>query len=201
MSHISDFIIVLLTAVVLQNVVFTRALGTSKHTMTMASHRRIIVFGLSITAVATVSSAFAWPLNYLVSRYLRNSGLHVYLRYGSALLCICLVYVSMYLISRRFLPKIHYYIREIFVYAAFNCSVLGSILIAFSNNYSLWLTIGFAFGSGIGYTLAMLLIFEGKRRVHLSDVPIAFRGMPSMLLYIGILSLAFYGLIGYQLPT
>ena len=62
-------------------------------------------------------------------------------------------------------------------------------------------TCGFAFGSGAGYTLALLLISEGRKRIALSDVPRAFRGLPVALIYIGILSLAIYGLIGHQLPT
>ena len=76
-----------------------------------------------------------------------------------------------------------------------------SLLIAFSGSYGLVQTVGFALGSGIGYTLAILLLCEGRRRIALSDVPRAFRGMPVMLLYAGILSLAIYGLIGHQLPT
>ena len=85
--------------------------------------------------------------------------------------------------------------------AAFSCAVLGTILIAFSGGYGFVKTVGFAFGSGIGYTAALLLVREGRRRIALSDVPRAFRGLPIMLLYIGILSLAIYGLIGHQLPT
>ena len=79
--------------------------------------------------------------------------------------------------------------------------MLGTILIAFSGGYGFVKTVGFAFGSGIGYTAAPLLVREGRRRIALSDVPRAFRGLPIMLLYIGILSLAIYGLIGHQLPT
>jgi electron transport complex protein RnfA len=99
------------------------------------------------------------------------------------------------------MPVLHYHIRNITVLASFNCAVLGSILIAFGGNYGFIKTAGFALGSGTGFTLALLLIYEGKRRIMLSDIPRSFRGLPVMLLYIGIFSLAVYGLIGHQLPT
>jgi len=61
-----------------------------------------------------------------------------------------------------------------------------------------WL--GYAFGTGIAFFLASILVFEGTRKLKGSHIPEAFRGLPATLIYIGILSLAFYGLIGHKLP-
>ena len=36
----------------------------------------------------------------------------------------------------------------------------------------------------------------GRRRLRSKDIPHIFRGLPSVLIYIGILSLAIYGLVG-----
>ncbi len=99
-----------------------------------------------------------------------------------------------------------------------NCAVLGSILVVFrsgetilkSYNFipassvgytTLVQTLGFCIGSGIGYTAALILVNEGRRRLSLSDVPKAFKGLPATLLYVGIFSLAIYGLTGHSLPT
>lgn len=124
-----------------------------------------------------------------------------YLTSISTLACVCVVFTLLYLVTRAWFPRIHYPLRRDAANAAFSCAVLGTILIAFSGGYGFVKTVGFAFGSGIGYTAALLLVREGRRRIALSDVPRAFRGLPIMLLYIGILSLAIYGLIGHQLPT
>ena len=55
---------------------------------------------------------------------------------------------------------------------------------------------GFGFGSGVGYLVAVLVVDEGRRRLRSKDIPHIFRGLPSVLIYIGILSLAIYGLVG-----
>ena len=55
---------------------------------------------------------------------------------------------------------------------------------------------GFGLGSGVGYLVAVLVVDEGRRRLRSKDIPHIFRGLPSVLIYIGILSLAIYGLVG-----
>ena len=44
--------------------------------------------------------------------------------------------------------------------------------------------------------VAVLVVDEGRRRLRSKDIPHIFRGLPSVLIYIGILSLAIYGLVG-----
>ena len=56
--------------------------------------------------------------------------------------------------------------------------------------------VSFGFGSGVGYLVAVLVVDEGRRRLRSKDIPHIFRGLPSVLIYIGILSLAIYGLVG-----
>ena len=86
--------------------------------------------------------------------------------------------------------------REQLPGATFNCCVLGTLLVAASQNYNLLQSIGFGFGSGVGYLVAVLVVDEGRRRLRSKDIPHIFRGLPSVLIYIGILSLAIYGLVG-----
>ena len=74
--------------------------------------------------------------------------------------------------------------------------LLGTLLVAASQNYNLLQSIGFGFGSGVGYLAAVLVVDEGRRRLRSKDIPHIFRGLPSVLIYIGILSLAIYGLVG-----
>lgn len=202
MNYLSEFLVIALTAIVMQNAVFTRGLGSSKDTVMLAGHRPILLFGGTLTLISVCSALLAWPLTQLIKRYRLNVTLGI--RYTTSLVtlcCICFVFAVIFLTTRAYLPRLHYKLRTVAVPAAFNCAVLGAIVIGFSGDASFVKAIGFTFGSGIGYTIAMLMVYEGRRRIALSDVPKSFRGMPSLLLYIGIVSLAIYGLIGHQLPT
>ena len=73
---------------------------------------------------------------------------------------------------------------------------MGSEMCIRDRNYNLLQSIGFGFGSGVGYLVAVLVVDEGRRRLRSKDIPHIFRGLPSVLIYIGILSLAIYGLVG-----
>lgn len=85
--------------------------------------------------------------------------------------------------------------------AAFNSAAFGALLVAASERYSLGGWIGFGLGSGIGYTGALLLLYIAQEQFQMMDIPKVFRGLPILLVYIGIISLSIYGLIGHQLPA
>ncbi|MBQ5755441.1 MAG: NADH:ubiquinone oxidoreductase, subunit RnfA [Oscillospiraceae bacterium] len=83
--------------------------------------------------------------------------------------------------------------------AAYNTCVLGTLLICTVQNFNLAQHLGFALGSGVGYMASVLLVVEGQRKLSRRSVPAAFRGLPIMLIYIGILALAVYGFTGHSL--
>ena len=200
MELVRNFLFILLTAALMQNTVFARAMGIGRETTQLSSPEKIFLFGGSLTYVAFFSALLTYPLALLCEHFIALENQTI-ARYLLAILMICLVYLVSWLVTRRFLPVVHYYIRELFAAATFNCAVLGTVLITYVSNYSFAFTLVYAVGSGIGYTLALLLIHEGNRRIALSDIPRSFRRLPITILYIGILSLAIYGLIGHQLPT
>lgn len=201
MNVIQEFLVVMLTAIVLQNAVFTRGLGANKSALSLSSPRKILLYGATLSFVTFVSSLLAWPLNNLLRENESLSEDRLHLRYMLVMVCLCAVFAMLFLLTRAYLPRLHYYLRQVIFSASFNSAAIGSMLIAFSESYGFIKTLGFALGSGIGCTLAFLLVFEGKRRLALSDIPRSFKGLPITLLYIGIFSLAVYGLIGHQLPT
>ncbi len=57
-------------------------------------------------------------------------------------------------------------------------------------------TIAFGMGSGLGYVYHFI-VREGRHRISSKDVPAIFRACPATI-YIGILSLAIYGLVGHS---
>ena len=177
MNLLNDFLLIVLSAIVLQNAIFTRGFGASKGSLMRTSSQKILQFGCTLTVVATLSSLLAWPVQ-LVLRDRLEAGVQLAARYAATLASICIVYTAVWLLTKYIFPGVHYDIRNMLSSASFNSATLGSLLIAFSGSYGLVQTVGFALGSGIGYTLAILLLCEGRRRIALSDVPRAFRGMP-----------------------
>ena len=60
--------------------------------------------------------------------------------------------------------------------------------------------LGFGIGTGLGFPLATFFVRLAYKQLSSEEVPPSFRGFPITLIYIGIVSLAVYGLIGHELP-
>ena len=82
--------------------------------------------------------------------------------------------------------------------AALNSGVLGTVLVARTQTFTLGQSLGFGLGSGLGYVLAVLLVTEARHRLRSRAIPKAFRGLPITLVYIGVLALAIYGFTGHS---
>ena len=119
MTYISEFLIAAFTAAILQNAVFARGLGASGETLGLNTPRGILRFGAFLTYIVTLSAALAWPLNHLLRLYRLSSRLGIrYLSSITTLLCICLVFALTYVITRAWLPRLHYALRPLALTAA-----------------------------------------------------------------------------------
>ena len=76
--------------------------------------------------------------------------------------------------------------------------MLGTLLVSSNQNYTLEQSIAFGLGSGLGYTFIVFIVREGRRRLRSKAVPAIFQGLPSSMIYIGVLSLAIYALVGHS---
>ena len=114
------------------------------------------------------------------------------------LTCATIAMAVVWLLFRLFGRHAAPYLEQLPL-ATYNCCVLGTILICVNQNFTLLETVAFSLGSGLGYLFAVAVVDEGRRRLRSKDVPAIFTGMPISLIYIGILALAIYGLVGHSI--
>ena len=77
-----------------------------------------------------------------------------------------------------------------------NCAIMGLALLAALKKYSFIETVIFGVGSGLGFTLAIVLMAGIREQLDLSDVPGPLKGAGIALIVAGIMALAFQGFIG-----
>lgn len=195
MSFLAEFFAMAMTAIFLENVIFSRALGASRM-IGLIKKGNIFVFGACLTLMTTLSALASHYLNGLIT----DTQLRIYLRPALFVAAIILLYIGVYWGMRRFLPKLFERVGRHLCFATFNCALLGAVFLTADQNYNLAKTLGFGLGSGIGFAFATFIVYEGRRRLVISDVPHSFRGFPILLLYLGLVALAMYGLVGHQLP-
>ena len=197
LQFLGDYASMALVAIFLENTILTRALGTSTALLIVRKKHNFFLFGVILTIITSLSAIIVWLLNPLIADYPYK----YYIRPLLYVTVIGVAYVVTLIFTNRVLKKSRKQILPMIHLAAFNCAVLGALLLGMQDDtISFAGFLGFGLGTGIGFILANFLIMIAYTRLNSSRVPKAFRGFPAMLLYIGILSLAFYGLIGHELP-
>jgi electron transport complex protein RnfA len=185
-------LIVALTAIVFENTIFTRAIGTSTMLIAAKNKKEIIPFGLSITYICMVSSA----LSFFADKFLLpNDSSELYMPFIYVLI-IGFVYIVTLLIMWKWAYNLFVRIKKFVHMSAFNCAVLGALFLNRYESNSFLGYIVFGLGTGIGFFLASYLVSVSYEKLNSPKVPKAFRGFPITMIYIGIISMVFFVLTG-----
>ena len=197
MTYIFQFFTMMLTALFVENIVFTRSIGTSWMFYLTKRPKELLRYVLLLMAVTTVSGVIGYPLRGFVY----NSEFRHVLIPLLYIAVMAVVYVAAYFLIKKFLPDQFEHFGMTLGAAVFNCATLGSLLIPSSERLDLISTVGYGIGMSLGFGFAVIMVGYGLTRLEYCRVPKIFRGIPIALIYLGLLSLAFYGLVGHQLPT
>ncbi|MEG2428783.1 MAG: Rnf-Nqr domain containing protein [Oscillospiraceae bacterium] len=192
-----DMFLYAMIAIFLENTIFSRAIGTSTSFLAVRQKFNIFLFGLIMTIIIGVSSIITYFLNPFISN-LKNS---YYIIPTIYVAIIGIVYILALLFVGKFMKKRKTEILRMIHISTFNCAVLGALLLAGNiSELSFGGYMGFTLGSGIGFTFATFFVDVAYERLSSKHVPNAFRGFPITLVYLGIVCLGIYGLIGHELP-
>ncbi len=199
-KSVISFFTYALMALGAENVVFTRGLGISNGLRVINNPQKdLIYFCLSFTGFQLLNSMLAYFLVPLVYKTpLRASAR--FITPVVIVLCCAVSYIAVVtalgmLVKRSFFKNIILSLTG----ASMNSAIVGTIIYSTSHGLSFAETVGFAFGSSIGYFIAMLLIAEGEKSIDSDLVPRYMRGLPITLIYISIIALAIYGLTGHTM--
>lgn len=187
----------MMIAIFLENTIFSRALGTSTALFAVRKRFNVFLFGLIMTVIITVASLITYFINPLLS----TLPYKYYITPVVYVLIISVIYIVALIITGRAVIKRRDEVLSIIHVSSFNCAVLGAIMLASNiSDASLAQFLGFGIGTGIGFTLVTYFMTISAQKLESEDIPRSFRGFPITLIYIGIISLAIYGLIGHELP-
>ncbi len=197
MNSLIGIFTLLLTALVLQNAVFSRALDVTALLAIPFEKKSLRLFGLILTGVSTIASLLAWLLNPLMGQW-KNAQ---YLRPVLYILLLAVLYGIVCLIldwKKRDWLRDH---NALLTAAFFNCAAYGAMALTVYASYN-WLEAAVSgMGIGLSFLLAVFLMEQGKRCMSICNIPKSFRGLPAELVYVGLISLSLYGLVGHQLAA
>ncbi len=146
--------------------------------------------GAANTFVLVITSLSVWLLNtFLLAKT-------PFLRTIAFIVVIASTVQIVEMIIKKYLPGLF---RELGIYLPLittNCAILGLALFQTTRNYNLIQGIVFAFGAGLGLTLALTLMASIRERMDVADVPTMAKRMGLVLVVASCLSMAFMGFAG-----
>jgi electron transport complex protein RnfA len=177
----------------LQNAIYERALGIN--ILLYASRRKwdVIGFTLGLCYITVMSSAAVWGLDRLFGEY-ENYNMIMPVLY---ILVVGIIYIVSLLLIWRYFHKLFKKIKKFVHLTVFNCSVLGALFLNSQSGGGIFSYIGYGLGTALGFFMAGYLLYIAYDRLNSNLVPAAFRGVPIMIIYVGILSMALHAFAGY----
>ena len=188
----SDYLIILLGAVLVHNFVLVQFLGLCPFMGVSRKVETSAGMAFATTFVLTLSSVVA----YIADTYLLSPLGLSYLRTITFILVIAGVVQFVEMVVHKTSPLLHEVLGIYLPLITTNCAVLGVALLNVREMHGFMESALYGFGAGIGFSLVLVLCAGIRERLAAAEVPDAFQGAPIGLITAGIMSLAFMGFTG-----
>ena len=191
-SQVQTLFLIIIGTVFVNNFVLARFLGLCPF---MGVSRRIETatgMGMAVVFVMTVAASVTWNIQtFLLVPFQLE-----YLQTIMFILVIASLVQLVEMFVRKVSPALYQSLGIFLPLITTNCAVLGVALLTVQKNLGFFQTLVFAFGSSLGFTLALVLMAGIRETEEMADVPKPFKGTALAFVTAGLLSLAFMGFSG-----
>jgi electron transport complex protein RnfA len=187
-----ELVAIFISAILINNFVLHYFLGICPFLGVSKRIDSAFSMGLAVTFVMTITAIVSWIINHWV---LIPYNLD-YLQIVSFILVIASLVQLVEMFIRKTSPPLYQALGIYLPLITTNCAILGLALLAALKNYSFIETIIFGLGSGIGFTLAIVLMAGIREQLDMADVPEVLKGPGIALITAGIMALGFLGFTG-----
>lgn len=195
MNQYLTLLLTAVTAAFFESCVFARGLGAGIVLRNIENKKDLPLSCAYMALFSLLTALFSWLLWWPVSLLSFSNYLHPLVAVVSASVAFGLISFLLWKIKPNFYRSTKYLLP----FSAFNSAVFGCVFLAIRDKMSLLQALFAALGFAIAFALATFFLHEGRRRLSMCKIPKAFQGLPSLLIYIGIIAIAIHGLAG-QLP-
>ena len=188
----TKFIIILLSAVFINNYVLSRFLGICP--VLGVSKKLDSATGMSLAVIFVMLMATA--VTFPIQKYLLEPNNLVYLQTIVFILVIAALVQLVEIVLKKYIPSLHKSLGVYLPLITTNCAVLGVTILNIDEGYNFAEAMVNALGSGLGFFLAMVMFSGVRSTIEGSDIPESFKGLPITLIAAAITSLSFMGFGG-----
>ena len=191
----------LFRSIFVDNMIFAFFLGMCSYLAVSKTVKTSLGLGLAVTFVLLITV----PVNYLLqTKVLSPDGIFgVDLTYLSFILFIAVIAGIVQLVEmtvEKYSPSLYAALGIFQPLIAVNCAIMGAslfmqqrILMEPTNSQaitSIWDAMVYGFGSGIGWTLAIVALGAIREKMQYSDVPKPLQGLGIVFITVGLMAMA-----------
>lgn len=187
-----ELIELFLASMLSNNIALIFILGMCSLIAVSTSIKNSVNMGVAVIFVTFITAIINWPIYELLKA---TNSTQIALLVFIIVIAAFVQFLEMFL--ARFFPKIYESFGIFLPLITVNCIVLSVSLFFQTREYTFAQTAVFSLGSGIGWTIAMILLAGVRQKMYrVSNIPLGLRGRAIAFLILGILALAFIGFTG-----
>jgi len=203
-----ELVNIFVKSIFMENMVFAYFLGMCSFLAVSKSVKTATGLGIAVIFVLVITL----PVNYLIYKYVLLPGALSWLSpqfadldlsFLSFIIFIAVVASITQLVEmvvEKFTPALYSSLGIFLPLIAVNCAILGGSLFMQERGYE---TLGqattFAFGSGIGWFLAIVSLAAIREKLKYSNIPAPLRGLGITFIVVGLMGIAFMSFMGIKL--
>lgn len=189
------FLVLIINGMFVNNFVLNRFLGICPFLGVSRKTETALGMGMAVIFVMAVASVITYALNLLLD----VAGI-AFLRTIVFILVIAALIQILEIVVKKFSPSLYSALGVYLPLITTNCAVLGVAIMNVTELLQQSVFYAFVNGaaSGIGFTIAIVIMAGIRERLEVADVPKAFKGFPITLIIAGIMSMAFAAFSGME---
>lgn len=194
-------------AIFVENMVFAFFLGMCSYLAVSKNVKTAIGLGVAVIFVLMCTIPLSWViLQYLLKPgalgWIHSSLADVDLTFLAFILFIAVIAGTVQLVEmivEKYSPSLYNSLGIFLPLITVNCAILGAALFMQEREYTIGETTVFALGSGIGWTIAIVLIAAIREKIRYSHIPEPLKGLGIAMIITGLMGMAFLSFSGIKL--
>lgn len=187
-----EYILLFISALLVNNVVFTQFLGICPFLGVSKKLDTAIGMGAAVTFVVTIATLVTYGIQRLVLDPLEIG----FMQSIAFILVIASVVQMLEMVIKKISPSLFQALGVFLPLITTNCVVLGVAISVIQKDFDLAQSVIYAIATALGYMMALIIFSMIREQLAKTKVPESLAGIPIALITAGILSMAFMGFAG-----